>query len=69
MGVKMLPDFHSFLVSMSDSSSLERMQQLSSDWEETVLLILSDHSLTYAEEIKVVSNVLCELFALHDIKH
>ena len=68
MGVKMLPDFHSFIVSMSNSSCLEQIQQSNPDWEELVTLILTEHSLDYAHQIKAVSDLLNELFMSHHIK-
>ena len=68
MGLKMLPDFPTFLGNMANDDSLAKVKQSNPMWEAVLFQVVSQHCLTYAEDLKYVAMILRNVFVSLKLK-
>ena len=67
MGLKMLPDFETFLINMTLPDSLASVKHQNSDWKSVIAVEVTKQSASYGESIGQVSELICAILCSHQI--
>jgi len=69
MGLKVMPGYDAFLMSMVNKDSYEAAESSgATDWMEEVHQTLEVQGLRYCEEMRKVSDALCALYSSHGME-